>query len=337
MVLDFLKRLFFVVPEKPRVIQIEITNKCNLDCAMCPRKNFDLVYEDMKPDILKQVAEKIPCSSEVILTGWGEPFLYPAIFEAVALFKQKKCFVKLTTNGAFLNPETSKKLINSGLDSISISVDSFGALNDNDPRHKNLSIRNAVSNFISLRAGSNSDAQKGRSPDLKRRGKPLVILQPTLHKGKEAELFELIKEGKRLGVDRINIVRLDKRFNKNFDYLNGEEEYAIAKKIIALSSKEKIRVDFLPFTAFTGLKRTLFGIFRGLLYSKNRPCAKIYDYIYVVYSGKATPCCSLPKYEIGDLLSQSLEEIWSGPTFKKFRENHDLVCKNCDMLRLPER
>jgi len=231
MVLDFLKRLFFIVPERPRVIQIEITNKCNLDCAMCPRKNFGLVYEDMKQDVFKRVAEKIPCFSEVILTGWGEPLLYPAIYDAISLFKQKKCFVKLTTNGAFLNPETSKKLINSGLDSISVSADSFDVLSGSDPRHKDLSTRNAVNDFISLRAN---------------RKKPFVVLQPTLHKGKEAELFELIKEGKRLGVNRINIVRLDKRFNKNFDYLNGKEEYAIAKKIIALSLREKIRVDFLP-------------------------------------------------------------------------------------------
>lgn len=319
--LNFFKRLFLIIPGKPRVIQIEITNKCNLDCAMCPRKNFGLVYEDMKPDVLKRVAEKIPSSSEVILTGWGEPLLYPAISEAVSLFKNKGCFVKLTTNGAFLNPEISKKLINSGLDSISISVDSFGALSDNDPRHKSFSVRNAVTNFISLRAD---------------RKKPFIVLQPTLHKGKEADLFELIKEGKRLGVDRINIVRLDKRFNKNFDYLNGKEEYEIAKKIIALSAKEKIRVDFLPFTAFTGFKRILFGIFGGLLYSKNKPCAKIYDYLYVTNSGKVTPCCSLPKYEIGDLLSQSVEEIWNSPNFKKFRKNQNSVCQGCDMLSLPK-
>jgi len=318
--MDFLKRLFFVVPEKPRIIQLEITNKCNLDCAMCPRKDFGLVYEDMKPEVLKQLSEKIPPFSEVILTGWGEPLLYPALYDAIALFKKKNCFVKLTTNGAFLNPETSKKLINSGLDSISISVDSFGTLSDNDPRHKNPSIRSAVGNLISTRAGNKT---------------PLIVLQPTLHKGKEAELIELIKEGKLLGADRINIVRLDKRFNKNFGYFTEKEERKIAKKLIALSSEQKIRVDFLPYTAFTGFKRVLFAIFSGLLYSKNRPCSKIYDYLYVTYSGKATPCCSLPKYEIGDLLSQSLEEVWNSEKIKKFRENNDLVCKGCDMLRLP--
>lgn len=318
---DLFKRLFFIIPQKPRIIQIEITNKCNLDCAMCPRKNFGLVYEDMKPEILKQVAEKISSSTEVVLTGWGEPLLYPAIAEAVSLFKKKGCFVKLTTNGAFLNPDISQKLINSGLDSISISVDSFSASGNDDPRHKSLFIRKIISDFISLRAD---------------RKKPSIVLQPTLHKGKEAELFEIIKEGKRLGVDRINIVRLDKRFNKNFSYLTGREEKQLAKKIIALSSKENIRVDFLPFTAFTGLKRIIFRIFSGFLYSQNRPCAKIYDYMYVNHAGKITPCCSLPKYEVGDLLSQSVEEIWNGPKFQKFRKNQNSVCNGCGMLNLPD-
>jgi len=319
--IEFLKRLFFSVPRVPSKIQIEITNKCNLDCAMCPRKDFELEYKDMDFGTLKQIAEKIPAGLEITLTGWGEPLLYPHIHEVIKLFKQKKCFVELTTNGTLLKGEMLKKLISDGLDSISISFDSFEGLSDDDFRHRSSFAKKAVINLISVR-GQNK--------------KPLVILQPTLHKGKENELLELIKSGKELGVDRINIVRLDKRFNKNLESLSAEEEYQFAKKIMALSDELDLRVDFLPFTAFTGIKRTLFIMFARRLFCKDKPCPKLYDYLYITYSGKITPCCSLPKYEVGDLLAQSLEQIWHSENFKKFRKNSNLICNGCDMLRLPK-
>ena len=321
MLKEFLKRLFFSIPKKPSKIQIEITNKCNLNCAMCPRSDFGLEYKDMDFGVLEKIAKKIPGESEITLTGWGEPLLYPHIHEAVRLFKQKGCFVELTTNGTLLNGEMLKKLISDGLDSISISVDSFSELSSDDATHQSPFKKDAVINLISSRGGNK---------------KPLIILQPTLHKGKENELLELIREGKKLGADRINIVRLDRRFNKNLASLSGEEEFEFAKKIIAMSEELKIRVDFLPFTAFTGIKRIFFILFVRRLFCKDKPCPKLYDYLYITYSGKATPCCSLPKYEVGDLLLQSLEEVWNNENFKKFRKNSNLVCDGCEMLRLPK-
>ena len=321
MIQEFLKRLFFSVPRVPSKIQIEITNKCNLNCAMCPRGDFGLEYRDMDFGVLKKIAEKIPANSEITLTGWGEPLLYPHIHGAIKLFKQKDCFVELTTNGTLLNGEMLKKLVSDGLDSISISVDSFNELSDDDARHRGFFKKDEIINLISAR-GQNK--------------KPLVILQPTLHKGKENELLELIKSGKKLGADRINIVRLDKRFNKNLASLNAEQEFEFAKKIMALSDELNLRVDFLPFTAFTGIKRTLFIMLGRRLFCKDKPCPKFYDYLYITYSGKITPCCSLPKYEVGDLMTQSLEEIWNNENFKKFRKNSNLICDGCEMLRLPE-
>jgi len=322
---NFLKRLFFITPVKPHIIQIEITNKCNLDCAMCPRKSFGLAYEHMDFNILKQVAKKIPPFSEVILTGWGEPLLHSNIHEVISLFKKKDCFVRLTTNGTLLSNEMVEKLINDGLDSISVSIDSFETLDSNDLRHKSSIIKDAkdtIKDFIAIRADKK---------------KPFIIIQPTLHKGKENELLDLIREGKRLGVDKINIVRLDTKFNKNLKSLTAKEEYRLSKELIALSDKLKIEIDFLPFIAFTGLKRVFFIIFGRLLFRKNRPCSKLYNYLYITNSGKVTPCCSLPKYEVGDLLSRSLNEIWNGSNFKEFREKSNLICKDCNILRLPDR
>jgi len=313
-----MKNIFFAITNSPRKLQLEITNRCNLNCGMCPRTELSLEYKDMDLSVLKCIAQKMPPHAEIILTGWGEPLLHADVIKAVSLFKNKNCMVRITTNGVLLNRDMAKELIGAGIDSISVSVDSFNTIDDKDPRHKCNFIKDNIRNLISMRGN---------------RKKPTIILQPTLHKGKEKDIYEIIEEGKKLGVDRINVARLDTRFNKGLKSFTLQEEREIQKNIIALSDKFKIRVDMAPFIAFTGLKRFFNSILAKVLYSKNISCPKLFNYIYITHTGKATPCCALPKYEVGDLLIQSLDEIWHGTAFDAFRRRHKIMCEGCDVLQ----
>ncbi|MBL1169157.1 MAG: hypothetical protein D8M50_09945, partial [Candidatus Brocadia sp. AMX1] len=42
----------------------------------------------------------------------------------------------------------------------------------------------------------------------------------------------------------------------------------------------------------------------------------------------------LPRYEVGNILKQSIDEIWHGENMHYFREHQNDVCGNCDALRL---
>ena len=63
-------------PVSPRVVFIEVTNRCNLLCATCPRTFFDreplktLSYAEFV-----QIAEQFPDMRRALLHGIGEPLL----------------------------------------------------------------------------------------------------------------------------------------------------------------------------------------------------------------------------------------------------------------------
>ena len=52
--------------------------------------------------------------------------------------------------------------------------------------------------------------------------------------------------------------------------------------------------------------------------------------------GKVTPCCALPRYEVGDL-AEGLQEIWRGKAMRDFRENQDSICGTCDFYTTKHR
>ena len=152
-----------------------------------------------------------------------------------------------------------------------------------------------------------------------------IVLQPTLHKGKEGDVLEVIKKAKELGVDMVNVARLDTRFNPALEIPGAKEERKIAREISKLSKKLKIRVDILPFYL---LALRIWHLLR-------KQCPRTYNYLYVTYEGKVTPCCGLPRYIVGDMLVSSLSHIWQAPALKEFRKKQELVCKGCGVLKFP--
>ena len=54
-----LGRTFYIIPEQPERIQIEITNRCNYTCGMCPRESFQLPESDISPDLFRLIIDRI--------------------------------------------------------------------------------------------------------------------------------------------------------------------------------------------------------------------------------------------------------------------------------------
>ncbi|HII72551.1 TPA: hypothetical protein HA265_07380, partial [Candidatus Woesearchaeota archaeon] len=87
--LEFLGRLLYIVPRRPRFAQIEITNDCNLNCKMCPREFLKVPYKHMDMKVYKKVVDGLKGVHQLTLTGWGEPFYYDKILECVKYAKKK--------------------------------------------------------------------------------------------------------------------------------------------------------------------------------------------------------------------------------------------------------
>ena len=112
--------------EYPFVVQIELTNWCNINCTMCSRKSMKRKIEFMDFELYKKLVNEVAELKVPILklnVMW-EPFLYPKIIEAIKYAKDMGIrYVMLSTNGILLDDCIIEKLLYSWLDKINFSVE----------------------------------------------------------------------------------------------------------------------------------------------------------------------------------------------------------------------
>jgi len=313
---EALGRLFYIIPEYPHQAQIEITNRCNLNCAMCPRDYFKVPKEDMPFDMFKKIIKRLENVTLLTLTGWGEPLIHPHIFEMITYGKGKGYKVKLTTNGVLLNADFRHRVLTSGLDEITISLESVQGISDKG--HTNPEVLASVKDLVRERKGE----------------LPSITLQATLHKGRAQDIYEVVRFGREAGVERINLGRLDVRYSNELERPSVQEEKALLKEADRLGEEFGIRVDSIQYALFNGIERTAYKLLKPSLHRFGSYCLKLYDYIYVNQRAEVTPCCGMPHYRVGNLLKEELGTIWKGKDFHYFREHHHQLCGSCDLWRI---
>ena len=57
----------------PWMLQVEVTNRCNLNCTFCSRYSAPMKLGDMAPDVMDAVVDLSAQVQEVALFGYGEP------------------------------------------------------------------------------------------------------------------------------------------------------------------------------------------------------------------------------------------------------------------------
>lgn len=118
----------------PLVIQLEPSGYCNLECSFCPcgdkeaRKLFPQDIMSLETfrlfiDQCKEFPDKIKVLRFI---GIGEPLVNTNIALFVKMAKESGLFerVEITTNGLLITDELAIELVNAGLDTILISLES---------------------------------------------------------------------------------------------------------------------------------------------------------------------------------------------------------------------
>ncbi|HKG22785.1 MAG TPA: radical SAM protein [Blastocatellia bacterium] len=108
----------------PPALEIEVTNRCNEDCIMCPRSQITRPFGSMSMGLLDKILEEIAGRVELInLFHFGEPLLHPRLGEMIRRCKEARARVVITTNATLLNENKANELIDTGLDMLIISLD----------------------------------------------------------------------------------------------------------------------------------------------------------------------------------------------------------------------
>jgi MoaA/NifB/PqqE/SkfB family radical SAM enzyme len=89
----------------PRVVFIEVTNRCNLLCETCPRTFFK--REPLRSLTLKEfvdIAEQFPQMQRALLHGIGEPLINRELPQIIRYLKERDVEVIINSNGTLLSP-----------------------------------------------------------------------------------------------------------------------------------------------------------------------------------------------------------------------------------------
>ena len=112
----------------PNRITVELTNVCNVSCTFCPRQSLhmEMGYMDMElyHKIIDEASEHLPV--KLVFFFRGESLLHPDFMELLKYAKDRGIGpIQFATNAYAMSEKISKKLVESGIDFISFSLDTL--------------------------------------------------------------------------------------------------------------------------------------------------------------------------------------------------------------------
>ena len=328
-----------VVETGPKVIFIEVTNRCNLLCQTCPRTFFD--REPLKSLSLQEfimIAEQFPQMQRALLHGIGEPLLNRELPEIIKYLKGRNVEVIINSNGTLLTPPWQEKIIESRLDQYRCSID--GAKNETYARIRGANL------LPKLRQGL-----EGLVKTKERLGAttPHISIWCVATRENLQELPELLHLAADLGVLEVYMQRMV------YFASEPEKQYGMARDEAAIFGKDENEEDRI-IEECTQLSYSLginflasggrdpvnsLAAARTADFAPWQACMRPWTTAYVTANGNCLPCCISPfatnDYEsliLGNLFERPFHEIWNEPLYQKFRidllsDHPHQACSSC--------
>jgi len=290
------------VQSYPSWFQLDITNKCNMKCKMCPRvssglNKYEMKFEDYKKIINILSVLNVDC---LALTGMGEPFMHAYIFDMIKYAKESKMPVSITTNGLLLNTNLAKQIIDLDVNNIRFSVDQIQDLHSENLHEYSIDVLDNIKNIVRLR-------NKKSNSNVNINVNTVISLDNINH------MFSIIKWCKESGVDFVNLIKLSTRVNTIKKIPTFLEEYYFKMyHLYALCKNIELKSTYLN--------------------RKQTDCGFLKNFLFIMSNGDVSPCCHLYNYIVGNIFEQSIDEIWNGQKFAHFRENWLKICGGCNLM-----
>lgn len=283
------------------------TYRCNARCKMCDIWKYPTkAEEEFDPNILK----KIPSGIKRLNVTGGEPTLRKDIFEILEILDKKTKRLELSTNGIF-----SKRIIEIAKIfpeiTIRISIEGFPEINDEQRGIKN-GFEKALKTILDLK-------QLG----LKDIGFAIVISDKNI---KDLNYLNLLSQYLDIEFSQStlhNSFYFHKDDNKleNIEYFEEKMKGFIKELLTSKRRNIKLRIkDWFRAYINAGLLRYIKGEQRAI------KCYAGFESFFVDPWGRVLACNgSLEPWIMGDLNTQSFNEIWHSKTADEVRE----LVKNC--------
>ncbi len=315
-------------------IRMDITNRCNLKCIICPRsveeaksdQNFDMEWE-----LFSKIAEDMfPNASELFLSCGSEPLMAKHLSDVLDVVgKAKVPFVGFTTNGLLFNEDIAHKMVTSDIKEIEISFD--GATEATYAKIRGgSSIHKVIENVRLL-----NNAKKASSASF-----PGIVFHVTLMRSNIEEVGDIIEIAHDLEISCVRGMHLYPHAALNIDeesLYNHRELYD--KSIVAAQRRaDELGVDFNAPPLFGGPDRGSRSSVSGN--SQDRICVYPWTMVRITADGTVLPCAIWWEAKgFGNLNEQRFFDIWYGKQYRRLREEIRInrlpkICKECPKITL---
>ncbi|WP_159013570.1 radical SAM protein [Acidisoma sp. S159] len=297
-------------------LKIELTTKCNFKCGFCYGRHVKQGTVNAT-DVYKLI-ERFANMRELELTGEGESLLLPELPDIVAFAAARGIHVRLGTNGSLLTPTLSRRLIESGLKELTVSLETLDPERFTEIRARgNLKgILNSLSIFIATKRELGRDVKVSLW---------MTILKESLNQIEDVEALALS-----MGLDSVEYQTLN-----TMDQYSQYYSQEFLRNVLTKKDLAAFRVEAGP---------VLRRVIDSLLQEKSsKRCLAPTEMIRVGWQGHVTPCCNLqtPYVEsLGNLYQQSWLDISKSERYRLFRfaTLHGVIlnpCRSCPAIAAP--
>lgn len=110
----------------PLYVVIESTDRCNLDCVMCPRSEMNRPLGSMEFDLFRDTIDQVRSAADfVYLHFFGEPLLNERIMDMIDYCGSKGITTAMSTNITLMNDDICLALLRSKLSFLVLSCEGF--------------------------------------------------------------------------------------------------------------------------------------------------------------------------------------------------------------------
>lgn len=114
--------------EFPSRVTIELTNRCNVSCTFCHRNDFKMTLGNMSFELYKRIIDEMAKHKPIAMVPFfrGESLLHPQFFEFISYAKERGIGpIQFTSNGLLCEEAVAHKIIETGIDFVSFSLDTL--------------------------------------------------------------------------------------------------------------------------------------------------------------------------------------------------------------------
>ena len=315
----------------PRTIQIDWTDRCNVDCFFCSQAEIRKGGGELAAEVLERCFAEMDALGVRTLNvaGGGDPLFHRqigAILESVRSHGFR--IGTITTNGVLARGHIAELLLDVVREQISISLNSLGAddyatVMQTTPRNYDRVLEN-VRRLVSERSSRGASG-------------PVIALQFLVHDGTSGQLPRMFELARELGVDRVAFNPLFSFDSRSRRLVAKPDEFLADVAALFRDDREgmiadvrtidprlnariaRLRLDAAPDRYPTSaVQKRNFDALQSF-------CALPWFNFHVKANGAVYPCCALlfPGFRpFGNVLEQSIREIWEGDAYRRFRQSH---------------